>query len=501
MPRDSTTDVLICGAGAAGLTLAIDLARRGVDFRLIDLLPEPFRGSRGKGIQPRSQEVFEDLGILDRIVAVGGIYPPLREYRADGSTAESRMVEHRDPTPSEPYHLALMSPQFLTEAVMRERLAELGRRPEFGRELKGFEQDAEGVTARIGGEGGEETVKARYLVGADGGRSFVRHALDVGFPGQTLGVRAICADVVLEGLGREAWHQFNLAGPGQQLAVCPLMGTDLFQLQGAVPLEGEVDLSADGLARLVAARTGRDDIIVRSVSWASAYGMSARLADRYQVGRVFLTGDAAHTHPPTGGQGLNTSLQDAYNLGWKLAAVLRGAPDALLATYEEERRPIAAGMLGLATKLLEESGRGQMRRGREVHQLDLGYPGSSLALEKPQRHDGVLAGDRAPDAPVRGAGAQPTRLFKLFQGPHWTLLGYEADTVSAVSPRPGLRIHILGPSGDIIDDGGHVREAYGVSPGDWVLIRPDGYVGAVVSGGEASALEHYLAGVGVTPPP
>src|SRR5260221_323706 len=157
-------------------------------------------------------------------------------------------------------------------------------------------------------------------------------------------------------------------------------------------------------------------------------------------------------------------------------------------------------MLDLALRLLAESGQGPMRRGREVHQLDLGYPGSSLALEKPQRREGVFAGDRAPDAPVRGAAGQRLRLFTLFQGPHWTLLGYEADRGSAVSPRPGLRIHIVGPSGDIIDDGGHMREAYGASPGDWVLIRPDGYVGAVVSGNETSALDHYLAGVGVTPP-
>ena len=498
MHQDTTTDVLICGAGAAGLTLAIDLARRGVAFRLVEMMEEAFRGSRGKGVQPRSQEVFEDLGILDRIVASGGLYPPMREYRADGTTEESRLGEHRDPTPAEPYQLRLMSPQFLTEAAMRERLAELGRRVEFGRELRGFVQDAEGVTVQIAGDVCEETLRVRYLVGADGGRSFVRRTLDVGFPGQTMGVRAICADVVLEGLGRDAWHQFNVRGQAEQLAVCPLMGTDLFQLQGPVPLEGEVDLSANGLAQLVAARTGRDDIVVRSVSWASAYGMGARLADRYQVGRVFLTGDAAHTHPPTGGQGLNTSLQDAYNLGWKLAAVLNGAPEALLASYEEERRPIAAGMLGLATKLLAESGRGPMRRGREVQQLDLGYAGSSLALDKPERREGVLAGDRAPDAPVRGAGGQPTRLFKLFQGPHWTLLGYEAARSSAVSPRPGLRIHIVGPRGDVVDDGGHVRDAYGVSPGDWVLIRPDGYVGATVSGDEVSALDHYLARVGVT---
>jgi 2-polyprenyl-6-methoxyphenol hydroxylase-like FAD-dependent oxidoreductase len=123
------------------------------------------------------------------------------------------------------------------------------------------------------------------------------------------------------------------------------------------------------LSALVAQRTGRSDITIRSVSWASAFNMNARLADRYRDGRVFLAADAAHTHPPTGGQGLNTSVQDAYNLGGKLAAVLRGAPEALLDTYEQERRPIAAQMLGLATRLLDATKAGSLRRGREVHQL------------------------------------------------------------------------------------------------------------------------------------
>jgi hypothetical protein len=223
--------------------------------------------------------------------------------------------------------------------------------------------------------------------------------------------------------------------------------------------------------------------------------MNARLADRYQLGRVFLAGDAAHTHPPTGGQGLNTSVQDAYNLGWKLASVLAGAPERLLATYEEERRPIAAEMLGLATRSLEAAKRGSMRRGREFQQLDLGYSGSSLAMEKPERSGGILAGDRAPDAPVRGAAGQPTRLFTLFQGPHWTLLGYEVDGTSIIPPRAGLRSHTIGPPGDIIDDGGHMGDAYGVSPGDLVLVRPDGYVGAFVSASEVSALCQYLAEV------
>ena len=168
--------------------------------------------------------------------------------------------------------------------------------------------------------------------------------------------------------------------------------------------------------------------------------MNARLADRYRVGRVFLVGDAAHIHPPSGGQGLNTSVQDAYNLGWKLAAVAAGAPEALLDSYEEERRPIAASMLGLSTKLLDALKRGEMRRGREVHQLDVGYPESLLALEKPERVGGLLAGDRAPDAPIRGSAGQPTRLFELFKGAHWTLLGYEVER-DAMSPRRGLHIH------------------------------------------------------------
>src|SRR5436309_2037777 len=122
MTKQFTADVLICGAGAAGLTLAIDLARRGVSFRLIEKSESPFQGSRGKGIQPRTQEIFEDLGILDRIVAAGGLYPPQRAYRNDGTFIESELAEHIDPTPAEPYHIALMIPQFLTEGVMRERL-------------------------------------------------------------------------------------------------------------------------------------------------------------------------------------------------------------------------------------------------------------------------------------------------------------------------------------------------------------------------------------------
>jgi 2-polyprenyl-6-methoxyphenol hydroxylase-like FAD-dependent oxidoreductase len=490
------TDVLICGAGAAGLTLAVDLARRGVAFRLIDKASAPFEGSRGKGVQPRSLEVFEDLGVLDRFLAKAGPYPPQRSY-AGGGFVDTPMMEARDPTPGEPYATPLMSPQFLTEAALRDRLAELGSRPDFGVELNGFQQSDEGVAARIAGPEGEETVRARYLVGADGGRSFVRHHLSVDFPGQTLGVRAIVADVELEGLDRDHWHRWGEGSLGQ-IGLCPLQGTDLFQLQGPIPLEGEVDLSAEGLSAMLAERTGRSDLVVQRVLWASAYSMNARLADRYRVGRVFLVGDAAHIHPPTGGQGLNTSLQDAYNLGWKLAAVLEGAPEGLLDTYEAERRPIAAEVLGLSTHLLKAAkDSGDMRRGRDTQQLDLGYPDSSLALQRAPLGEAIRAGDRAPDAPCRDSAARSVRLFDLFRGPHWTLLGYEPHPGAAVRPRAGLRIHRIGDGGNLRDNAGHFGDAYGLAAGDWVLVRPDGYVGAVVSTGRLGELEAYLDEVGL----
>nr|WP_249198108.1 FAD-dependent oxidoreductase [Gluconobacter wancherniae] len=492
MPVSFDTDVLISGAGATGLTLAIDLARRGVSFQLIEQNTKPFSGSRGKGIQPRTLEIFEDLGIVDRVAAAGEPYPPLCQYRPDGSHKVS-LLTGADvfPATAEPYAAPLMLPQFATEAVMRERLSELGHHPHFGTQLTGFEQDSHGVTARIAQKGSEQVIRARFLVGADGGRSFVRHALAIDFPGEALGVRAIVADVQLEGLDRSAWHRFQFDSAATQIMICPLAGTDLFQIQAPVALDGEIDLSPVGLTALIGDRTGKGDIRVRSVSWSSVYTMSARLADRYRIGRVFLAGDAAHVHPPTGGQGLNTSVQDAYNLGWKLASVLAGAPEALLDSYEAERRPIALNMLRLSTRLLGEVKQGIMRRDREARQLDLDYRGSSLNVPGPV--DGKLqAGDRAPDAPCCGQAGQRTRLFTIFQGTHWTLLGYEPTyRPSAIA---GVRIVTIGAGNELVDEDGYIVAAYGIDPGQWVLVRPDGYIAGIFSSRELEQqLSCYLA--------
>lgn len=480
-------DVLICGAGAAGLTLAIELARRGVRFALIEKRPTPFPGSRGKGIQPRTQEVFEDLGILDRAMAAGGTYPTIRKYMADGSHVDQEVTTVAAPTPAEPYPLPLMVPQFKTEAIMRERLVELGHAPEFGVELIGMDVNANGIEAVLATPEGEQRLHARYLVGADGGRSLVRRTLGIGFPGKSLDVRAIVADVVLEGLSRDMWHQFDGNGAGP-LAICPLAGTDLFQIQAPVPLEGDIGLSAAALTERVALHTARTDITVHSVAWASTYNMNARLADRYRDRHVFLVGDAAHVHPPTGGQGLNTSVQDAYNLGWKLAAVLAGAPDGLLETYEAERRPVAADVLGLSTRLLAGFRTGDNRRTREVQQLDIGYPTSSLSLPS-QADSRLVPGNRAPDAIVRGAGGSPTRLFTLLKGTHWTLL---VNGPSSFLPSAGLHIHSIGPGMEIEDHQDQFGRFYGLAEGAAALIRPDGYLTGVFARDQADVLQAHL---------
>ncbi|MGW0080527.1 FAD-dependent monooxygenase [Streptomyces sp. NPDC003393] len=461
VPSDVPVEVLIVGAGPTGLALGIDLARRGVGALVVERADGLFPGSRGKGIQPRTQEVFHDLGVLDAIRAAGGRYPP-RVLWKDGRRIDAKpMFEPVEADEGAPYTDPLMVPQWRTQEILHARLVELGVRVAFGREVTGLEQDAQGVTARFAGG---RTVRARYAVAADGGRSAVRRALGVGMAGETVDPAPyLVADVRVRGLDREFWHTFP-AGDGG-IALCPLAGTDDFQLAGRLPEGTTPDPSLDGIRELVAAYTHLDPEDVTQVRWASDYRPRAALADRFRVGRIFLAGDAAHIHSPAGGQGLNTSVQDAYNLGWKLGAVLRGgAGDSLLDSYEEERRPIAAGVLGLSTGVH----RGEVRRGRATVQLGLGYPKSSLSVDVRTDPAGIRAGDRAPDGTVDGV-----RLFDTFRGPHWTLLG-------ATTSVAGVRALPAAP------------KSYG--PGVF-LVRPDGYVGW--AGDSPAGLDAYLGVVGL----
>ncbi|WP_330338188.1 FAD-dependent oxidoreductase [Streptomyces sp. NBC_00557] len=455
-------DVLIVGAGPTGLALGVDLARRGVEALVVERSAGLFPGSRGKGLQPRTLEVFDDLGVVDAIRAAGGPYPPRTIWKDGERAGEQPVFDRIEADEGTPYTEPLMVPQWRTQEILYARLLELGGKVAFGREATGLEQDAEGVTVRFA-DG--TTARAAYVVAADGGRSAVRQAVGVGMAGQTVDPAPfLVADVRLSGLDRDHWHTFPGAD-GTGVALCPLAGTDEFQLQARLPEGTEPDLTLDGVRKLLAAYTHLLPEDVTDLRWSSDFRPRAALADRFRAGRVLLAGDAAHVHSPAGGQGLNTSVQDAYNLGWKLGAVLRGgAPEALLDTYEEERRANAAAMLELSTGVH----RGEVRRGRATVQLGLDYRESSLSVETRTRPAGVRAGDRAPDGTVDGV-----RLFDAFRGPHWTLLGAQASGA-------GVRALPAAP------------ESYG--PGVF-LVRPDGYVGW--AGDTAEGARAYLAGIGV----
>lgn len=475
------TPVLIAGAGPTGLTLAIDLARHGVACRLIDGAQRICPGSRGKGLQPRTQEVFEDLGVLDAVRTAGSTYPTIRAYTGRTVVWEGTMTEITEPTPDVPYPNVWMIPQWRTERILRDRLAELGGAVERGTTLRAFttDADADGVTATLTGPDGEQAVRADYLVGADGGGSTVRQTLGVGFDGETYDEhRALFGDVRVQGLDHDYWHTWATAADRSDMfGLCPLPGTDTFQLMAAEP-GGDFDDSPAALQELITTRTGVPDVRLTEITWLSHYRANMRMAQQFRVGGVFLVGDAAHVHSPAGGQGLNTSVQDAYNLGWKLAAVLGGAHETLLDSYDTERAPIAAQVLGISTRLhyreATPSGLGTPQRGRDTQQLDLTYRDGPLTRDTRAVPGPVRAGDRAPDAPLRRADGTRTRLFDVLRGPHFTLLAFGADAALTATP--------LDPSGAegtavALDDAdGYARKAFGIDGPAHVLIRPDGYL-------------------------
>lgn len=497
-------EVLIVGAGPTGLTLACGLAVRGVGYRIVDRTDRFFGGSRADGIMPRTMEVFSDIGVIDAILKSGDLGMLMRAYVGGEVVWEGRMSEPTEPTPSVPYPNAWFVPQFRTEEILRERLAGLGGRVERSTELTGFTQDADGVTATLVSGGTSETVRARYLVGADGGGSTVRKRLGIAFPGETdENTTMLFADARVDGLDRDHGRIWPVGD--RMVSAAPLAGTDLFVVV-APPPQDATEPVLDHLRRQVAQASGRADIVVREVTWHTTWRENTRLADRFRDGRVFLAGDAGHVHPPTGGQGMNTGVQDGYNLAWKLAAALAGAPEIVLDSYEPERMATARTALELSTALLDKHKRGDADahvRGPELAGLTLSYRGGPLSRDDRAAPGTLASGDRAPDAPVTTAGGLPARLFDLFRGPHWTLLAFGADlapAVASLNDRFGTALRAFTvvrpgePAGEhaVIDGGGHARAGYDAAGATLVLVRPDGYVG-LVTGTVERVTEYWTA--------
>ncbi|GAA4240868.1 FAD-dependent monooxygenase [Actinomadura meridiana] len=496
--------VLIAGAGPTGLTLACELARRGIDCRIVDRADQLFAGSRAKGLQPRTLEVFDDLGVIDSVLDQGAPFPAFRLYagkdvRWTRTVTDMLGIEPVLPGSGVPYPGVWLIPQWRTDRILHDRFVELGGRVELGTEVTEFSQDDDGVTVTLVSGGATERVRAGYLVGADGGRSLVRKALGVGFEGETFETeRTLIGDVGAEGLEGDYCHILTSGGDAtQRFSLWSMPGTDLYQFVAAVDADSAPEPTLESVQKLLEQRSGRTDVMLYDLNWISLYRINVRMVDRYRDGRVFLAGDAAHVHSSASGQGLNTSVQDAYNLGWKLAAALSGAPGALLDTYEAERLPVAANVLGVSTRLHRRNFRApasdeEEDGGPDIFQLRLNYRAGPLAEHGRATPSGLRAGDRAPDARCQDSTGRPVRLFDLFRGPHFTLLVLgpgDTATGPGFAERYGASVHahlISRPDGasrgdDIVDHGGQVERLYGFDPTAelLVLVRPDGYLGIV----------------------
>jgi 2-polyprenyl-6-methoxyphenol hydroxylase-like FAD-dependent oxidoreductase len=330
-------DVIVAGGGPTGMMLAGELRLQGVHALVLEKEAEPTRVVRALGLHARSVEVMDQRGLLERFLPLGQQYPLGGFFAGINKPAPDRLDT------AHPYVLGI--PQTTTDRLLTEHATELGVEIRRGCELVGLSQDGHGVTAELA-DGAQ--LRSRYLVGCDGGRSKVRRLLGVGFPGEPT---------------RHEWllGEMELTAPQETLEAVIAEVRKTHKGFGAVPLgdgvyrigvpaagvtdDRSVPPTLDELKQQLQVFAGTD-FGVHSPRWLSRFGDATRLVEHYRVGRVLLAGDAAHIHPPTGGQGLNLGIQDAFNLGWKLAADVNGwAPEGLLDSYHTERRPVAADVL------------------------------------------------------------------------------------------------------------------------------------------------------------
>ena len=492
-------EALIVGAGPTGLVLACELARRGVPHRLIERQDHPAQGSRGKGVQPRSLEVLNELSIAEKLIAGGRFDMPMLVHGEDGPTLLPLPPAPRD---GAPYASPLLTPQWRVEALLRARLIELGGRVDWGCELIGIEQEDNRVIARVRDGGGDQRIEATWLVGCDGGQSAVRKAAGVPFVGETFErIRMWVGDLTLAGLDRDHWHLWR--GPDGFLALCPLPGTDQFQFQAQIAADEAREPSIEAFGELIRLRTGRGDIRLLDAGWMSTWRANVRMVERFRTGRVLLAGDAAHVHSPAGAQGMNTGIQDAYNLGWKLAAVRAGADESLIDTYGEERLPIARGVLDLSSELTRTAFAPDRGRDARTSQLDLNYRSSSLSVGAGAASPLISAGDRAPDAAgLRGPDGSTRRLFDLLHGRHATVLVFGNDLPPPLAAAldgfgEGARFLCIataatGAMGGWVDANGEADRLYAPGPDALFVIRPDGYIGLTGSTADHAELTRYL---------
>ncbi|HEX3575972.1 MAG TPA: FAD-dependent monooxygenase [Rhodopila sp.] len=346
MPLPSETDVLIVGAGPSGLALAVCLARHGTNFVLVDRLTAPQANSRAAAVHARTLEVLEPLGVTDALVKAGRQIGAVCMHDRDALLLRIEFAALRS---RYPYILVL--PQNETEAILTDHLASLGGTVERGQEALALVQDGVHATAALrDATGAAASIKARYVVGADGYHSLVRQACGIGFAPGTYAESFILADVHMDfPLGAEEMRLF-LASDGMML-VAPFTGSR-FRIIATCEAAREHPDANDVQAILDNRGARTAPARVQDVIWSSRFRIHHGVAAQYRAGCALLAGDAAHVHSPAGGQGMNIGIQDAVALGERLAAVIGGhQPDSYLQRYEVERRPVAQRVVALTDRM------------------------------------------------------------------------------------------------------------------------------------------------------
>ena len=480
-----------------GLTLAAELARHGVRPRIVDRLATPSPYCRAIGVTPRTLEVWEDMGVVREMIDAGLWLTGMRSI-VDGQVRDAP-IDLADL----PYAM-LGLPQYETERILTKHLALFGITVERGTTLESLTQsDGTVHTTLVAADGSREEATFRYVVGCDGAHSAVRRALGIAFDGDSFPFSFMLGDVHIawdlpRGMTLRALRPILDSAPDMFIAI-PLPEPGRYRVTMLAPpkfaSEGtghgiQSEQPAPGIEALqaVADRLLSGKPALGDLRWSSIFRISMRLAAQYRQGNAFLAGDAAHIHPPTGGQGMNTGIQDAYNLAWKLALVVKGtAPESLLESYEAERRPVGAEVVANTTRASQQLGResGDTARLAETQVL-VNYRDTPWVSGIPAA-TGPNAGDRVPDCVgLRRQGVgHPLRLFELIRGTEHVLLGHNVSMEALLHLRDRLRVILVVDDvagvfdrPDVacyVDAEGQFRRIFGTGP-TRLLIRPDGYV-------------------------
>ncbi len=528
---EANVDVLVVGAGPTGLTLAAQLRRFDVRVRVIDRLPDRAHESRALAVQPRTLEVLQGIGVTADLVERGNTTTRFQLHALDRVSSLPLFDIGSDDT-AYPYLLFLSQAE--TERVLLEHLERHDVHVERGVELESFRDDLDGVACSLRHPDGTlEHLSARFLAGCDGARSTVRQLAGIEFEGSTYTQTFALGDVETDGdLETGAAHAFfNRHGilfffPLGHPATWRVLGMLPEADHQAAPATGPLELAE--LQRLVDSfAAGR--IRLRDPAWLTRFRLHARQADRYRRGRVFIAGDAAHVHSPAGAQGMNTGIQDAWNLAWKLALVATAvADDELLDTYDHERRPVGRSVVRFTDRaftiatanrwsmrivrarvaprlipLLARFGPGRARLFRILGELDLSYRNSPLALHSDDRRRRPRAGDRLPDAPVEH-NETSYWLLEMLGAPTFHLLlcatGNDPWNHRRLDDLRGryagvLTVHRLtrhGTPGTLVDSDGTAFGRLAVDEHAAILVRPDGYLATRTTSVDLDAIEGHL---------